>query len=326
MKSNKIILSFIVAIFGFLPFISSAQVFIKEGEKNLKKMLSRTVSVETGFNEEYNRRMSKAFKDYWSVTPFISRYESDSAGKKVAESALKNTDELFTKFTYFKPQVISVENKNNFKSTTFVSSGIYRPYFIFGMNESYIEAKFEDMGVKFFVDAFYYEFDATNTKNAFQRCLLRLPYMVYNLNDMLTYYKKNNSTKGYESYVDEKAKRIATKTLLIPKNLFTEYDVVPNSNALNTTNQKKTYFASILDIDKIGYSGKYLIKTADEIMKLEQSPEAGNYALFMPALDDKKYMMVYDLKTKELLYFESTNMSFKIKDKDFKKLNNAIGF
>ena len=324
MKKNTFF-TLIITIFCCFSFTSFAQIFMKEGEKNLKKMLSRTVLVVNGLTEDYDRRMSKAFKDYWTVTPFISAYESDSAGKKVAKSAINKDEDLFKNFSYFKPMVMGDVYKNNFVSG-YTNPGIYRPYFIFGIEESYSETTGEYMGVKFPIDAFYFEFDVTDTLNKFKRCLLRLPYMVYNLNDMLAFYKKNNSIKGYESYVDEKAKRIATKTLLIPKNLITEYDVIPNTNALNTINQKKSYYASILDIDKIGFEGKYLIKTADEIMKLEQRPEAGNYALFLPALDDKKYMMVYDLKTKELLYFESVNMSLKIKDKDFKKLNNAIRF
>ena len=65
--------------------------------------------------------------------------------------------------------------------------------------------------------------------------------------------------------------------------------------------------------------------TDTEIMKLEQSPDADKYTLFLPALDQQKFLMVYDLKTKELLYFDMVIMSMKIKGKDFEKLNKAAG-
>ena len=36
-------------------------------------------------------------------------------------------------------------------------------------------------------------------------------------------------------------------------------------------------------------------------------------------------VLVYDLKTRELLYYDHVNMGMKIKEKDFDKLNKAAG-
>jgi hypothetical protein len=110
-----------------------------------------------------------------------------------------------------------------------------------------------------------------------------------------------------------------------------EWDVNPNTTALMKANldagkkQMKAIMAAVLDPASISYAGKYKIMTTADILTLEQGPEAGKYALFLPAIDNKKYMMVYDLKTKELLYNETVTMGMRIKDKDFDKLNKAAG-
>lgn len=165
----------------------------------------------------------------------------------------------------------------------------------------------------------------------YSRSLLRIPYMVHTLNDMLTYLKTNGNDNGYYKTIDAKTSRIAGKTLLIPSDLTKEWDVNPNITALMKANleagnkEMKSIMASVLDAGEISFAGKHKIMSAEEIMKLEQSEDAGKYVLFLPAIDNKKYMMVYDLKTKELLYFETVTMGMRIKGKDFEKLNKAAG-
>jgi hypothetical protein len=204
------------------------------------------------------------------------------------------------------------------------------PFFIFGEAGSSGIVDGEGIVAAFPINGFHYEFNVVSD-SMYNRSLLRIPYMVHTLNDMLTHLKANGSENDYYKGIEAKSTRIASKTLLIPAELTTEWDVNPNTTALMKANLQagkksmKPIMAAILDAGSISYKGKYKIMPTAEILALEQSAEADQYSLFLPAINNKKYLMVFDLKTKELLYYEYANMGMKIKGKDFDKLNKAAG-
>jgi hypothetical protein len=180
------------------------------------------------------------------------------------------------------------------------------------------------------INGFHYEFNV-KSDSMYNGSLLRLPYIVYNLNDMVSYLKANGDDKGYFSTIDAKNSRIASKTLLIPSELLNKWDVGPNTIAMMKASldagrkSSKSIMHAILEQSDITYKGKYKVMSTEEIMKLEATPAAADYALFLPAIDNHRYFMVYDLKTKEMLYYDMVKMGMEVKSKDFDKLNKAVG-
>jgi hypothetical protein len=180
------------------------------------------------------------------------------------------------------------------------------------------------------ISGYHYEFNV-KSDSMYNGSLLRLPYMIYNLNDMVTWLKTKGDDKGYLSSIEAKNSRIASKTILIPSELLTKWDVGPNTIAMMKSleagrNTSKSIMHAILEQSDITYKGKYKIMSSAEIMNLETSDKAGEYALFLPAINNHRHFMVYDLKTKEMLYYDMVKMGMEVKSKDFDKLNKAVGF
>lgn len=298
----------IIVSFNTLSF---AQIFDKSRGKNLQKLIAEPVTVYTSSPGAYTDRLKAAFKDYWKVTPY-NFVNIDNASKEVKGSPV------------FMPIVVSLIIRGN-------NSGISYPFYVYGEANGSGNVDGEAIVAAFPINSYLYEFDA-KADNIYAGSILRLPYIVYNLNDMVNWLKTNGNEKGYEKYIEDKSPRLAGKILLVPAELTKEWDINPNSTALfkgNLAAAKKSMRAQMitfLEESSISFGGKYKVMPTAEIMKLEQSADANKYALFLPALDQKRYMIAYDLKTKELLYFEYANMGFKIKDKDFDKMNKAAGF
>lgn len=292
-------------------FSADAQIFDKTKGKNVQKLLTQTTTVYTFDTGAYTNRLKTAFTDYWKITPFVFRDAKSGMGGAAEETGV------------FMPAVVGLRIRDH-------ETSMNNPFFIYGAAGSSGRVSGESIVAAFPINGFHYEFDVT-ARNMYSRSLLRIPYMVYNLNEMLTYLKTNGDDNGYFKTIEGKNTRIAGKTLLIPADLTKEWDVNPNTTALMKADldagkkSMKAIMASVLETGSISYAGKYKVMSTEEIIKLEQSDEAGKYALFLPAIDNKKYMMVYDLKTKELLYFETVTMGMRIKEKDFDKLNKAAG-
>lgn len=299
-----------------LIFISSisvfSQIFDKTKGKNLIKLLSQTTTVYTDAKGPYTDRLKNAFTEYWKISPFEFRDVSNGLLPIESQSPV------------FAPGVVMVKIRDHETSQNY-------PFFIYGVAGNTGKLSGEGIVAAFPVNAFHYEFDVL-ANNMFNRSLLRLPYIVYNLNDMLTFLKAKDDPNDYYKSIEVKSPRMAKKTMLIPKEFTMEWDVNPNTTAFMKANMEagkksmKAIMVSMLDPSDISFGGKYKILSTAEIMKLEESADADKYTLFMPAIDNKKYIMVYDLKTKELLYFDGVTMSMKIKGKDFDKLNKAAGF
>jgi len=296
-----------------LSHFSFSQFFDKSKGKNVMRIIESPVVVHATQSKAFNERMKKSFTDYWKISPFEMYEETKSYETEKKES-----------YAVFMPGIVGLVVRGH-------ETSMNNPFFVYG--EATKSGKLADdafIGV-FPINGFHYEFDP-KAANYFDRALLRIPYMVYNLNDMLTYLKDKGKDNGYDDYISAKTPRLAKKTLLIPKDLVTEWDVNPATTAMMKgrieAGQKdmKEIKATILDEGDITYGGKYKVMSNEEIMKLENSADAGNYAIFLPAIDNHKYLMAFDLGTKELLYFETVTMGMRVKSKDFDKMNKAIGF
>jgi len=308
---TKIILFFISLL--SITGIAEGQFFDKSRGKNVMRLIQSPVIVHATQSAAFNARLKKAFTDYWKISPFEFYDEGKTYETEKKES-----------YAVFMPGIIGLNVRGH-------ETSMNNPFFVFG--EARTNGKLADDAfiAVFPINGFHYEFDPKAT-NYFDRSALRIPYMVYNLNDMLTYLKDKEKDNGYDDYINAKTARLAKKTLLIPKDLVTEWDVNPATTALMKgrveAGQKdmKEIKAAVLDEGDISYEGKFKVLSNEEIMKLESGADAGNYAIFLPAIDNHKYLMAFDLSTKELLYFEKVTMGMRIKGKDFEKMNKAIGF
>jgi hypothetical protein len=291
---------------------TTAQIFDKTKSKTVQKLLAKTVTVYTDSTSAYNIRLKKAFTDFWKITTFTFQDISTGLPSNTEEGA-----------PIFMPAVIGINKDGN-------NIGINYPYYVYGEALKSGNVSAEGIIAAFPINAYFSEFDVKQDF-IYTNCLLRLPYMVYNLNDMLTHLKNNGSEKEYYKTIGAKSTRLATKILLIPSDYTKEWDINPNSTALFRNKisagkkPMKAQMQIMLDEGDITYGGKFKIMSTADIIKLEQSADAGKYALFLPALDQYKYMMAYDLKTKELLYYDFSTNGAKIKSKDFDQMNKTAG-
>lgn len=301
------------ACFLVLAVNCYGQFFDKNTGKNVMKVIESPVIVHNTQSKLFNERLQKAFTDYWKVSPF-QMLEGPGA-KPVSATGT---------YAAFMPAVVGLTVRGH-------ETSMNNPFFIYGESSAGGNVIGEGIIGVFPINGFHYEFDP-KASGYYDRALLRIPYMVYNLNDMLQYLKDKGKDNGFEDYITAKNSRLANKTLLIPQDLVSEWDVNPATTAMMKgrieAGQKdmKAIKAAILDEGDITYSGKYKVMSAEEIMKLESGTDASKYAVFLPAIDNHKYLMAFDLATKELLYFEKVNMGMRIKSKDFDKMNKAIGF
>lgn len=306
----RVLLLFFFTFLLNLPSLD-AQVFDKTKGKNVERLYNQETQVYTYGQGAYTERIKKAFEQYWKITAYKIHDIKNGLPKLADES------------TVFMPAVVGLSVRDH-------ATSMNHPFYIFGEAGSSGRPNANGIVAAFPINGFHNEFDVTSD-SMYQGSLLRIPYIVHTLNDMLTYLKTNGDEKGFYKTIEAKSTRIAGKTLLIPAELIKEYDVNPNSTALMKANldagkkPMKSIMAAVLDQSSIRFNGKYKILPAAEIMKLEQSADAGKYSIFLPAIDHKKFMMVFDLQTKELLYYEFSNMGMKIKEKDFEKLNKAAG-
>lgn len=305
---------FVIFLFAAsLVNILQAQFFDKSRGKNVMRIIQSKVIVHATQSASFNERMKKSFTDFWKISPF-EMYDA-------TKSYETGKDESYAAFM---PAIVGLNVRGH-------ETSMNNPFFIFGEATSKGNVADDAFIGVFPINGFHYEFDP-KAASYYDRASLRLPYIVYNLNDMLTYLKEKGKDNGYDDYISAKTPRLAKKTLLIPKDLVAEWDVNPATTALMKgrieAGQKnmKEIKAAVLDEGDISYGGKYKVMSNEEIIKLEASADASNYAIFLPAIDNHKYIMAYDLATKELLYFETVTMGMKIKSKDFDKMNKAVGF
>lgn len=294
-----------------LHLSSSAQIFDKTKGKNVQKLFAGPTHVYTWGSGPYNDRLRSAFATYWNATPVVFHDVS------------KGTPTLPAETPVFAPAVIGLTVRGH-------ETSMNNPFYVFASSGGG-NVDGDAIVAAFPINGFHYEFDVT-VDSMYHRSLLRLPYMVHTANEIINQVKAGGSEKDYYKIVDGRNSRIAGKTLLIPSDLVQEWDVNPNTTAMMKANlaagrkSMRAINAAVMEQGDISFGGKYKVLSTADILKLEQGPDASKYTLFLPAIDNHKYVMVYDLATKELLYFETSTMGMRIKSKDFEKLNKAAGF
>ncbi|TCJ13228.1 hypothetical protein EPD60_12590 [Flaviaesturariibacter flavus] len=310
MKFTKTLLAAASAL--LVAGAAQAQIFDKTKGKNVQKLLSGPAHVYTRSSGPYNDRLRAAFTNYWKATP-VEFHDISKSYPRLESSSL-----------VFAPAVVGLTVRDH-------ATAMNNPFYVMAAANQLGEIDGDAIVAAFPINGFHYEFDVTASDNMYDRSLLRIPYMVQTMNEMVTLVKAGGSEKEFFKTVDSRTARIAGKTLLIPAELLQEWDVNPNTTAMMKANLEagkkpmKAIRVAIMEQGDISFAGKYKVLPAADIMKLEESADADKYTLFLPAIDNKKYVMVYDLKSKELLYFETTNMGMRVKSKDFEKLNKAIG-
>jgi hypothetical protein len=289
---------------------SSAQIFDFTKGKKAEKLINQNLIVCSYGKGAYNQRLTDAFNAYWKVTPF-----------KIYDTKY-NLPSFEEGSTIFMPIVYGLKVRDH-------ETSMNNPFYILAGTGS--ARPDPDMIVAAMpINGFHYEFNV-KSDSMYNGSLLRLPYLVYNLNDMISHLKTKGDDKGYFSAIEAKNTRIASKTMLIPSELLDKWDVGPNTMAMMKASLEagkkstKSIMHAILERADITYKGKYKIMSSADIMKLEATEEAANYTLFLPAIDNHRYFMVYDLKTKEMLYYDMVKMGMEVKSKDFDKLNKAVG-
>lgn len=306
---TKTFLAFVLAVFS--TCLSYAQIFDKTKGKNVQRLYNQTTNVYLYGEGPYSERLKNAFNSHWKITPF--KFHDISKGLPSLES----------ESSVFMPVVVGLLVRDH-------ATAMNHPFYVFAEGGTSGRVNAEGIVAAFPVNGFHYEFDVT-ADSMYSRTLLRAPYIVYTLNEMLTYLKEKGSDKDFFKTIDSRTAEMTGKTLLVPAELLSEWNVNPNVTALMKADLKagqkpmKQILAAILEQGEISYGGMYKVMPTTDILKLEQSAEAGKYTLFLPAINDKKYIMVFDLQTKKLLYYETVGSGMKIKEKDFNKLNKAAG-
>ncbi|GAB4092838.1 hypothetical protein [Flaviaesturariibacter terrae] len=295
----------------FLSLGAGAQILDKTKGKNVLKLLNQPTHVYTWGSGPYDTRLRAAFASYWNVTPVVFHDVSRSYPSLTSES------------TVFAPVVLGLTVRGH-------ETSMNNPFFVLASAGSSGNVDGDAIVTAFPINGFHYEFDVTSD-SMYHRSLLRLPYMVHTANEIVAHIKAGGSEKDYFKTVDSRNSRIAGKTMLIPAELLQEWDMNPNTTAfmkadLNAGRKPmRAIKMAIMEQGDITFAGKYKVLPAAEIMKLEQSAEAGQYTIFLPAIDNHRYLMVYDLATKDLLYYETSAMGYRVKSKDFDMLNKAAG-
>ncbi|MDB5251405.1 MAG: hypothetical protein JWP27_574, partial [Flaviaesturariibacter sp.] len=179
---------------------------------------------------------------------------------------------------------------------------------------------------------FYYEW---SPESGLEHSYYRVDYIVRQVNDVLEYRRQNPKAgnRDFTAWIDAKARQLSSKTLLVPAELLEKYDIWKITRAQMESGVGKVYtskkriFKTLVDeTDLSGFGGKTRILPYADIERLAQSPEASQYALFSPLVNDQKYIFVFDLATKEMLYVDSGLLSMEVTKKDIKELNAKAGF
>ena len=189
------------------------QFFDKNTGKNVMKVIESPVIVHNTQSKAFNERMKTAFTDYWKVSPF-QLLEGSGAAPVVQGST----------YAAFMPAIVGLSVRGH-------ETSMNNPFFIYGEASASGNINGEGIIGVFPVNGFHYEFDPKAT-NYYDRAMLRIPYIVYNLNDMLQYLKDKGKDNGFDDYIKSKNTRLAKKTLIIPSDLVTEWDVNPATTAL----------------------------------------------------------------------------------------------
>jgi len=317
---KKIILILMPLCFAL---ITQAQLRELAKQKSYDETLNSTVLVVLKYSDSLNNRIKTAFQKYWTATPytFVTKNYKDTLKPVKGQR----------QYSVFEGTVVRVVEVN---MQTQVEKGTPDawPGFYLAPLDQKKEPVVENIFARSAVNSFYYEW---SKEKEFENCFYRIDFIVKQANDILLLIKadKGADYSDYKKQVNAKASTLGSKTLLIPEELTKEYDI--NKAILSLFElglggkpiaSKKPIWETMIKTDDLTtYKGKTKVLPVHEIEKLAHSPQASEYALFSPVINDMKIVFVYDLASKDLIYTDEVMVSQKIKDKDFKELNKAAG-
>lgn len=317
------IICFVIVLFFYLR--PSAQIVEMAKEKYYEGTLNSTVIVVLKYSDSLNKRIKESFEKYWTVTPFVF---ADKDYKKEVKVAGKT-------YAVFDGSTARVVERDYSKPVPEDRGTFYAwPGFYLVPLDKKNEGDVDLICVRGPVNSWYYEYSWTSFN--FENCYYRVPYIVKTMNDAIAFLKspEKKTEKNYEKQVNTKSVVLKGRTLLVPQELLKEYDVNKAMVAQMSAGMggkiaasKKPVMQSIItEADLKAYKGEYKVLPYAEIEKLGNSGEASKYALFSPIVNDYKFVKVYTLDNKELVYIEKDLVSQRVKEKDIKEMNSTIGF
>jgi hypothetical protein len=292
-------------------------------QKHYDETLNSTVLVVLKYSDSLNNRIRTAFEKYWKVTPytFVTKNYKDTL-KPVKGVHL---------YSVFEGSVVRVVEVNMETKIEKGTPNAWPGFYVAPLDQKK-EPVVDLICARSAVNSLYYEW---SKEKQFENCYHRMDFIVKQANDILFFIKadKRASSADHKKKVNAKATGLSSKTLLIPEELTKEYDInkallslfEAGLGGMPIASKKPIYEKMIKEEDISSYKGKAKVLPYSEIEKLANSPQADEYALFAPVINDLKIVFVYDLASKELIYTDQVWVSQKIKDKDFKELGKTAG-
>jgi hypothetical protein len=304
--------------------ISFSQIVELAKDKYYDGTLNSTVLVVLKYSDSLNKKIKSSFEKYWTVTPY-----------KFVNSNYKDTLKTGAKIIYsvFDGNVVRVVQVNMERPGDLArgTPDSWPGYYLVPLDQQKKE-QVDLIAVRGPVNSFYFEW---TPESGFENTYYRVDYIVKSMNDGLQFLKFSGkkSMNDYEKQVNRKTATLKDRTLLIPAELIKEYDInrailaqMSGGFGGKVIASKKPVMQSIITEKVLSeYKGKYKILPFAEIEKIAETDKAPEYALFTPLINDLKFLFIYTLDKKELIYIEKDFMSQKVKEKDLKALNKAAG-
>jgi hypothetical protein len=260
----------ITILFLCISYCTNAQLansgFDSEEFQNF--MNSTTKIVLTG-DQEIDEQIMASVNKYWNFTPF------EEIGPDAYKEEVESSDD-----SYLLPLLVIQQTEH--AQFAWFGYGI-----VMGGKKSKNYSR-NDLLIYVPLNRYY-------TEEKFDQAIYRIDFMVSTLNETAKWIRDEKiNEKGKKldelclAHVNSNANKIATKTMLVPKEV---YDYDPQLT-------KKYYFDHIA-IKK--YTFKYKILPIAEIQALAESAEADQYCLLVPAKYIDFHLTVFDLATHQPL-------------------------
>lgn len=312
-------------IFLFSTLFCKGQ-FVELSSKAYDLTLNSTVLVVLKYSDSLNARISNAFKKYWTATPFKLVTEKYPDTLKVGKGK-----PLFSVFEGSLAKTVRVTTSNTGQQKEKGTFANWWSYFLVPLDK---EKKPDGELITAWgpINLLYYEWDQTRP---YENTIYRIDFIVKQVNDVLEFIRQNRKgdVKDFEQMINRKTSALKNKILLVPQELLQEYDIWKVTHEQMEagvgkvyTSKKPIYKKLVTKEDLESYAGRYKVLSYNEIDKLANSPEAGQYALFSPLVNDRKYIFVFDLASREIIYTDKAMMSMEVNKKDIKQLNQQAGF
>jgi hypothetical protein len=298
MKKNIKTLLILISIFAVCQNISYGQKLIHNittTTKRLNQFLENTLIVVGGGQEKFDSHLKSAFQKYWTITKF-EFIPIEELNTKIANKS--NSFFVPVVGVYGEHDVwYKIDPKEKFRELD--------QLVLINGGEKSIKEYHE--GISIAVEGINENFESN-----FLDMEMRLDYIVKSFNDLLILARDHELKEANEEFRQEKEKKVAvlkTKTLLIDENL---------------TKIKNSLKSIPLDSELLkSYPYKYKIVSHEEAVQIINSDNK-EYCYFFPSLSGAMHIEVYDVETKEPIYWGGTKVSRVIKEKQITELAEAI--